>query len=378
MEDQRRTHERVLNDLRERHARALHNSTEDRQRAESHLMERLALADDKVHHLEDRVKHLEEKLEIANAAARAAAEAAQTVKAESSQSPVAHLTSPSMTFSKNSMVPEKISPQALRESILVLQDQLQQREARIEELEQELSGVDKDAPNKLKEKDTEITWLRELLGVRIDDLQDIINTLSSPSFNQHAVRDAAIRLKANLQMQLQERERAQSGQNFPSLPRLADLAASPRSLPLAAAAAWGNWRKGRENANSASEQTPSKSSNAGSFLSGLLTPPSSNFRQAPSNPGGAATTGWRRSSETRPLSNINTTPRPLSSRQTASLPEPPSTPPLLRRASYDHDAEPADYADASFGEDVESTADGLVSASPRGTEEGPFGPHLTS
>ncbi|KAH1327136.1 hypothetical protein KXW98_001951 [Aspergillus fumigatus] len=378
MEEQRRTHERVLNDLRERHARALHNSTEDRQRAESHLMERLALADDKVHHLEDRVKHLEEKLEIANAAARAAAEAAQTVKAESSQSPVAHLTSPSMTFSKNSMVPEKISPQALRESILVLQDQLQQREARIEELEQELSGVDKDAPNKLKEKDTEITWLRELLGVRIDDLQDIINTLSSPSFNQHAVRDAAIRLKANLQMQLQERERAQSGQNFPSLPRLADLAASPRSLPLAAAAAWGNWRKGRENANSASEQTPSKSSNAGSFLSGLLTPPSSNFRQAPSNPGGAATTGWRRSSETRPLSNINTTPRPLSSRQTASLPEPPSTPPLLRRASYDHDAEPADYADASFGEDVESTADGLVSASPKGTEEGPFGPHLTS
>ncbi|KAG2000904.1 hypothetical protein GB937_010710 [Aspergillus fischeri] len=379
LEEQRRTHERVLNDLRERHARALHNSTEDRQRTESHLMERLALADDKVHHLEDRVKHLEEKLEIANAAARAAAEAAQTVKAESSHSPVAHSTSPSMTFSKDSMVPEKISPQALRESILVLQDQLQQREARIEELEQELSGVDKDAPNKLKEKDTEITWLRELLGVRIDDLQDIINTLSGPSFNQHAVRDAAIRLKANLQMQLQERERAQSGQNFPSLPKLADLTASPRSLPLAAAAAWGNWRKARENANSgASEQTPSKSSNASSFLSGLLTPPSSNFRQAPSNLGGAATTGWRRSSETRPLSNINTTPRPLSSRQTALLQEPPSTPPLLRRASYDHDAEPADYADASFGEDVESTADGLVSASPKGTEEGPFGPHLTS
>jgi hypothetical protein len=377
MEEQRRTHERALNDLRERHGRALHNSTEDRQRTESHLMERLALADDKVHHLEDRVKHLEEKLEIANAAARAAAEAAQTVKAGSSQPPVAHSASPSMTFNKDSMVPEKISPQALRESILVLQDQLQQRETRIEELEQELSGVDKDAPNKIKEKDTEITWLRELLGVRIDDLQDIINTLSGQSFNQHAVRDAAIRLKANLQMQLQERERAQSGQSFPSLPSLADLTASPRSLPLAAAAAWGNWRKGRENANSgASEQTPSKSSNAGAFLSGLLTPPSSNFRQAHSASNGAAPTGWRRSSESRPLRNVNTTPRPLSSRQPAPQQEPPSTPPLLRRSSYDHDAEPADYADGSFAEDIESTADGLVSASPKETEEGPFGPQL--
>lgn len=375
MDEQRKLHERVLNDLRERHARALHNSSEDRQRTETHLMERLEFSDDKVKHLQERVAHLEEKLEITQSAARAAAEAAQSAK---SAGPItaSHSSSPSMSFNQGTSAPEKISPQALRESILVLQDQLQQRETRIDELESELSDVDKEAPTKVKERDTEITWLRELLGVRLDDLQDIINTLGQPSFNQHSVRDAAIRLKANLQMQQQEKERAMNGQSFPRMPYLSELTASPKALPLAAAAAWGNWRKGRENPNSnASDQTPSKSSPAGTFLSGLLTPPSSNARQASPNSSTPTAPGWRRPSESRPLKSYDTTPRPLSSRAAGKMREPPTTPPLLRGSSYDHDAEPADYAQSSLEED-ESTADGFVSASPKELTDGPFGPQI--
>ena len=372
-DEQRISHERVLNDLRERHARALHNSSEDRQRTETHLMDRLALSDEKVQHLQDRVNHLEEKLEIAKSAARAAAEAAQG-KGDTGKSSM-HAPSPSMSYAQGSAVPDKISPQALRESILVLQDQLQQREARIEELEQENSSIDKEAPNKLKEKDTEITWLRELLGVRTDDLQDVINNLSQPTIDHNAVRDAAIRLKANLQMQLQEGERV--GQSFPSLRSISELTASPRSLPLAAAAAWGNWRKGREHASSnASDQTPSKSSNAGTFLSGLLTPPASTARQnlnrgAPSS---------ARTSESRPLRGYSSAPRPLSARGGPMFGEPPKTPPLLRRANYDHDAEPTNYEHGDFEEDNESTTDGLVAASPREAPEDhePFGPQISA
>ncbi|KMU78858.1 hypothetical protein CISG_07375 [Coccidioides immitis RMSCC 3703] len=203
LQEQRLAHERTLNDLRERHARVLHNGSEDRQREESHYMELIALRDERIDHLHDKVAHLEEKLEIAKTAARTAAQAAQNAKAAQVMSPT-QVTSPSLTFTKGTNVPEKISPQALRESILVLQDQLQQREGCIEELEHELSLIDKDAPVKVKEKETEIAWLRELLHVRLDDLQDIINVLSQPSFNQSAVRDAVLRLKANLQMQQQE------------------------------------------------------------------------------------------------------------------------------------------------------------------------------
>jgi len=214
-----------------------------------------------------------------------------------------------------------------------------------------------------------------VLGVRIDDLQDIIKTLSQPSFNQHAVRDAAIRLKANLQMQQQERERAMSGATLPSLQ---SIAASPRSLPLAAAAAWGNWRKGRESANAGgnpSEQTPSKSSNASAFLSGLLTPPSSHARQNAPHPPAPV----RSYAESRPLRGFNS-PRRGSVRSEAPIPEPPKTPPLLRRSSYDHDAEPANYEQDSFAtDDIESTVGGMVSASPKETgEEGPFGPQISS
>jgi hypothetical protein len=376
IDETRKMHERVLNDLRERHARALHNSSEDRARGDSHNMERMALSEEKAKHLQERVNHLEERLEIAQSAARAAAEAAHSAKASPNPAPVpvadiSHSrATPSISYHKGSAEPERISPQALRESIFVLQDQLQQRETRIEELEQENSTFDKDAPNKLKEKDTEITWLRELLGVRIDDLQDIIQTVSRPNFNQQAVRDAAIRLKANLQMQQQEKERLTSG----NLPSLSNLAASPRSLPLAAAAAWGNWRKARESSNTSSDQTPSKPSNASAFLSGLLTPPSSHLRE---NGTGAQTSAAARFAQTRPLRGFNSTPRRGSVRSQAAVAEPPTTPPLMRRSSYDHDAEPANYEDGGFADENESTVDGMVSASPKERDdEGPFGPQI--
>ncbi|PGH01348.1 hypothetical protein GX51_05279 [Blastomyces parvus] len=454
LQEQRLLHERGLNDLRERHARALHNASEDRQRGDSHLMELLALRDEKIEHLEDKVVLIEEKLEIAKSAARAAAQAAQSAKVVPSrqrQTP-SQPTSPSMTFRRGSEIPEKISPQALRESIMVLQDQLQQREGRIEELEQDLAAIDKDAPAKVKERETEINWLRELLGVRLDDLQDIINTLSQPSFNQQAVRDAAIRLRANLQMEQQVKERAMSGgndngnQQFPSLSTLSNLAASPRSLPLAAAAAWGNWRKARENSGSTLSNPPSAKTNANglasndhrtpskvsnnnppSFLSGLLTPPSSNVRQSPAAYSAPAPAplgpGSRRTySESRPLRHYNhhsvgsgssttTTggggggPRRLSTRQREKLPqqlefererelEVPTTPPLLRQSSYDQDAEARSYNgdgygaySGAYGDDGDSVIGGIISGARDGgrggsgddvdgDEDGLFGPSI--
>ncbi|KAK2782015.1 hypothetical protein FQN52_001239 [Onygenales sp. PD_12] len=429
LQEQRLLHERGLNDLRERHARALHNSSEDRQRGESHLLERLTLRDEKIKHLEDKFAHAEEKLEIAKSAARAAAQAAQSAKttpvpAAAVLSPTStdahHPTSPSLTYRANTSLPEKISPQALRESIMVLQDQLQQREGRIEELEHELDSIDKDAPAKVKERETEISWLRELLGVRVDDLTDLINTLSAPEgFRPQSVRDAAIRLRANLQMEMQEKERAMTGGigGGVKLPSLSSIAASPRSLPLAAAAAWGNWRKAREGSVSSpvgggvgvgaeQQRTPSKRSNinapnarigsssnnnanangAPSFLSGLLTPPSSNVRISPATYSAPAPVplGRRTYSESRPLRGYNnpsttaaatTTPnaaaasgtgasRRLSSRQMEKRPqymdmEPPTTPPLLRQSSYDRDAEARydGYAEGGYSEEEEREGD---------------------
>ncbi|QSS60380.1 myosin class II heavy chain [Histoplasma capsulatum] len=411
LQEQRLLHERGLNDLRERHARALHNASEDRQRGESHLMELLALRDEKIEHLEDKLVLVEEKLEIAKSAARAAAQAAQNAKTTSTLPP-SQPTSPSMTFRRGSEIPEKISPQALRESIMVLQDQLQQREGRIEELEQELAAIDKYAPAKVKERETEINWLRELLGVRLDDLQDIINTLSQPSFNQQAVRDAAIRLKANMQMEQQEKERAMSGGN----------GNGSQQFP---AAAWGNWRKARENSvisnpspantkmakpastNANDHRTPSKGSNNSppSFLSGLLTPPSSNVRQssatysAPPGPMPMGTGSRRTYSESRPLrhyNNINNSggrngPRRPSARRGEKLPqelelelelelEPPTTPPLLRQSSYDQDAQARNYHGyGSYGDDEDSMIGGVISSQDEGRVGGgdaPFGPSI--
>lgn len=363
LQEHYRFHERTIGELRSQHERVLSNLTEDKSRSANHLNERLALADEKISHYTDRAAHLEEKLEIAKSAAHAAVQAAQS-QMTSSTSPSSYA---SLPFANGTNIPRKISPQALRESIIVLQEQLQAREGRIEDLEQELSKVDNDAPEKVKNQEMEITWLRELLGVRVDDLQDIISNLSQPSYNREAVKDAAIRLKANLQMEQQEKERALAGtQTFPSLASISNLAASPRALPLAAATAWGNWRRARETpfsslagiASESTNQTPSRSANtAQGFLSSLMTPPSTHVRRSPSTQ--QNTESSRPASSRRPL-------RPYSTPRQSFMLDPPATPPLMRQTSYDQDAHNAEF-----------TEDG-ASAVPREAsyEDEPFGPSI--
>lgn len=352
LQEHYRFHERTLEVSKAKSERELKNALEDKQRSEIFLNDRLALADEKVRHLEERAAHLEEKLEIAKAAAQQLA--AQSKRFGSSPS-----ASQAATLGRGSDIPEKISPQALRESIMVLQEQLQEREGRIEQLEQQFLETDKDAPAKLKDQEIEIAWLRELLGVRVDDLEDIIATLSQPSYDRETVKDAAIRLKANLQMEQQEKERALAGgQTFPSRVSISTLTSSPRALPLAAVAAWGNWRKARDTsfgslseiASGSPSQTPSRSSSsAQGFLSGLLTPPDTKIRHTPqpdpsTRPSGMTSAASKRST------GAYRTPRQSISLREESRPlrplQPPATPPMMREASYDGDAE-----SMGFGED---------------------------
>jgi hypothetical protein len=345
LHEQQRTFERQLEHMKHEHARALEFAREDKDRAEAFHNDKLALADSKLDHFKDKIALLEEKLQVAKEAASAAAAAA-------SKSPMSTSFAPSNA--------EKISPQALRESIGVLQEQLQEREGRIESLERQLEDVDTEAPAKLKERDTEINWLRELLGVRVDDLNDLINSLAQPTFDRETVRDAAIRIRTNLQMEQSEKERLISGgqQSFPTLSSLSNFA-SPKAVQLAAAI--GNWRKGRGEATSALAGTSTKSStrtqtpsraqphSAQSFLSGLMTPPTSNARR----------TSEVSSSSQRPQairSNSNSS-RASTEAGFPALGKQPRTPPLMRKQAYDQDAEIEPFSESGFYDD-ESTVDG--------------------
>ncbi|KZF26480.1 hypothetical protein L228DRAFT_257910 [Xylona heveae TC161] len=391
-------YERSLEDLKQQHGRALGHAVEDKERSAEVFKERLDLSEAKVTHFQDLVKHLEEKLEIAKSAAHAAAQAAQSAR-------VSQPSSSSSPTTGDDTSPLKISPQALRESIFVLQEQLQERESRIESLEQELAAVDRNAPKTIKERDMEIAWLRELLGVRLGELEDIVGILSQPEFDKNAVRDAAIRLKANLEMEQQEKERAMNGQTFPSLSAISNFA-SPKVLPLAAAI--GNWRKGRvtstasttaDNAGdqtpSASQQTPSKSSpSAHSFLSGLLTPPGTNNRfMTPINKRNVSISSTNSAASTpqndRPLLSSSSSrfaqwqrqsSQPLltfSARQAEKQPLqdlPPATPPLLRKGSYDQDAEANVSPHGGFYDDDDSTVDGNPIQESRAEDS--FGPAI--
>ena len=430
LEEEHRVHERALNDLRSRHGRVLHNASEDKQRMEEHLSNKMAFSEEKIAHLEDKVSHLEEKLSVAKEAAKAAAEAAANSGSSNDNVSIAQQklrqldampssTMPSMPYAVGSTVPEKISPQALRESIMVLQDQLQNREATIESLQSQLGAIDKSLPSKLKERDIEVTWLRELLGVRLDDLQDIINTLTSgDDFDKEAARNAAVRLKASLEMEQQLRERQMPGSTSPSLPsfssitsQLAAVSASPRAtaqaLPMAAAAAWGNWRKARDLSSSITDlassvtATPSRPASStpagGSFLSGLMTPPATTSSQrmsatpTPSTapPAGLSLSGRRISTEARPLRGYSSSqPRKLGARSESTGPRPlrrvtpvtttdeteePRTPTassgptgdLLRQASYDDDAETRTIISA-FGDEESSSSVGTNSVEKMG------------
>ncbi|KAL8906747.1 MAG: hypothetical protein Q9171_006140 [Xanthocarpia ochracea] len=368
IEDHQVFHEQVARGLRDRI-----------EQMEIQCRDRLKLAEEKLALYQDKVGILEEKLEVAKSAAQAAVQAVRSSRS-TSKGPQQ---GPSLVSGSISSPPAKTSPQALRESILVLQEQLQDRESQIEEVQQKLAAVDTEAPTKLKAQQTEITWLRELLGVRIGDLEDLIAALSQPVLDREAIKDAAIRLKANLEMEQQEKERAHNGsQSFPSLAAISNLTSSPRSLPLAAAAAWGNWRKGRigpvpnlfGSANGHVTETPSRSSpSSQSMLSGLMTPPQTDMRGENQSGGDAG--------GSRPLTSRK---RPTSStpRQNAGLPqreealqwsEAPMTPSLTRRSNYDMDAEGTEVMEVS----------NAVDGSPRrevddSEDEEAFGPRIAA
>jgi DNA repair exonuclease SbcCD ATPase subunit len=377
LEELTRKHQNEMEDLQTRYERRVHNAQEDAHKAEQHLLERLSLSASKTEHLQDRILHLEDKLEIAKQAAAAAAQAAKSAGVDVN----VHVAQPRRA-TRDLDPPERISPQALRESIMVLQEQLQAREQRIEELEQSLSKTDPEASTKITKRDDEITWLRELLAVRHENLQDIIAALQSDSFDRDAVKDAAIRLKANLQMEEQERERAMNGGSAINLPNIAQTIqnATPRVAqtigPLAAA--WGNWRKGNRSQPSLSSlsgvlsspaprrrATPSRSNSTSQNkpLGGLMTPPASSVRQTPTvdnkpQPTAFASTGRRFPSQShasgRARGASNTSHRAEQAIVTPPLIESedePMTPPMMRTSGYDSDAQPGDFDDNDFFED---------------------------
>ncbi|KAI9887864.1 MAG: hypothetical protein M1823_000252 [Watsoniomyces obsoletus] len=394
LEKQQTMYEQRLKDVQADKEQTVQRLVDDHQRTETHLLDRVSLSDSKSAHLQERVELLEEKLEIARSAANAAAHAAQQAKVDSGSSSRGGSGSSHPEASSS----QKVSPQALRESILVLQEQLQEREGRIEGLEQELQQMDREAPIRVKEQEMEIGWLRELLDLRVTDLGEIIRALSSTEFDRETIRDAAIRLKANVEMEQQERERVGSAggggsgggrpMRLPSLSNSVSSAFGPPKGMLPLAAAWGSWRKGKSVSMSMSvgggngtgpsggdihgeDPTPAAKSSPGSarsLFSGLLTPPSTHKRMMMMSP-----TPRRESGQSeRSLSKADTEGgirkeqetselqpgTPIREVTTPTLSE-PATPTMLRRDQYDQDAQANDDFEEEMGMGRES--DGMGS-----------------
>ncbi|RDA83748.1 hypothetical protein CP532_4995 [Ophiocordyceps camponoti-leonardi (nom. inval.)] len=392
LEDLKSKHQNELEDMQLRYERQISTASEDAQKSEQLLLERLSLSASTTKHLQDRIVHLEEKLDIARAAAAAAALAAKSSSSSSAASASASSSVPQAVATTATAaapcqpaaprkvdLPEKISPQALRESIMVLQEQLQSREQKIEELEQVVAGCDPDATTKISKRDDEIMWLRELLAVRHGDLQDIIAALSRDRLDREALRDAAIRLKANLQMEEQERTRALNGGSAISLPNIAQSiqAASPRVAQTIGpiAAAWGNWRKSGQPALRGSSRAVHRPTSSGtplkrvagaeSQMGGLLTPPASSVRHSPPpplhgnmpQPTAFSSTGRRYTAQGGHARGPSLESR-RSDMTAARLASPQRmeamSPPMMRDdAGYDSDAQPGDFEDQDFFEDEE-------------------------
>jgi hypothetical protein len=348
LDEARQKYEASVQDLTAQHNRALQHAREDKDRVESFLGERLSLSDAKLRHFQERVAHLEERLEVTTSAARAAAQSAKSGKTAVQQ------------YSQPSAVAEKISPQALRESILVLQEQLQERESRIEQLQ---SKAENETGVKLKQRDDEINFLRELLAVRNEELTDFVNTISRPNFDRASVRDTAIRIRANLQMEQQEKDRfrraspqpGQSQNESPVGSAIASLTnlATPKAAQLSSA--FSKWRSSMESSALKAQQqrqaqrlaagnaprrshTPSKpapSTAPAGYHAGLMTPPASNMRSSPVPEDDGSTSLPPPRLHGRTASSSGAKPR---SRHTSSSSARPTTP-LFREQSYDRDAE---------------------------------------
>jgi hypothetical protein len=352
----RHNYDAAVEDLKTQHSRALRHATEDKDRSEYFLNERLRLADAKLEHFQDRVVHLEDRLEVTKSAAQAAAMSAQGK------------VSPKPT--SRSTIPEKVSPQALRESILVLQEQLQDRETRIEQLQ---NKVKVKGPEKIKERDTEIAWLRELLGVRSEELTELINALSRPTFDRETVRDTAIRIRANLQMEQQEKERfGQTG----SLPGQA-LASFTSFASPKAASLFNKWRSSMESNTLKAQQqsrarsaaasrtnTPSRSSVSArvppSFSAGLMTPPATNIRTSPAPEATHSLPAPALSRIESPEQQETTKAQGKQPVADFAMPaDDPTTPPEDFTANeFDEDADVAQTQITDFDDDLEAEAEG--------------------
>ncbi|KAG0639740.1 hypothetical protein HOY80DRAFT_66938 [Tuber brumale] len=312
--------------------RALGNANEDIQRNKDFMNARLHIASSESEILREHISHLKEQVKVATSAAQAAAQAATSAKLLAT--PATHNAS---------------EERALRESLEVLQNQLQQRESRIEILEQELLKFDK---ADIRRKDEQITWLRELLEVRVDELEEIVHALSLPNFERErdSIRDTALRLKTNLQMEQQEKERAERKEASPAPNALA------ARLPSVATNAWTSWRskgaRAPSQTPSQSSSTPSRPTSAAGFL-GILTPPSASAAL-----GGARGLGSRftRSSYTSDTSHQSLPAHSL--RQREKQPAGRRLPPqLFHKASYDDDAESSTTLSPSRAPPVEETDD---------------------
>ncbi|KAK5115930.1 hypothetical protein LTR62_000386 [Meristemomyces frigidus] len=328
LDEERQRHERTLEDLATQHRRSLHFAVEDKTRSEYILTERLSLSDAKLQHANDRIRHLEERLEITKSAAQAAATSAH-MKA----------TAPG---AMSSDLPEKISPQALRESILVLQEQLQERETTVDRLQHQLKN---EGPALVKEHDSEISWLRELLAMRNEDLTDLVNSLSTPTFDREEVRDIAIRIRANLQMEQQEKERLGGAPGSLSGQAIASLSsfATPKAASLTSA--FQKWRSTMESSSlkaaaasrpgprprtmTPSRPRPTTSRPPPNYMAGLLTPPASNLRSTPSP----------EATKSVPAPQLQRRGGSVAAAKIVSAENEEPVTPLLQRDSYDQDAE---------------------------------------
>ncbi|USW48080.1 hypothetical protein Slin15195_G013990 [Septoria linicola] len=396
LDEARHKYESGIQELTSQHSRALRHALEDKDRMESVLNERLGLMHEKWQHYQERCAHLEERLEIAKTAAQ---HAAKTARASRVVSP------PASVPQASTGVAEKISPQALRESILVLQEQLQERETQIERLEADAED-DKQAR---KQKEDEIGFLRELLAVRNEELNDLITTIQKPNFDRARVRDIAIRLRANLQMEQEEKDRfAPSQGSAQSVTGQASALLSSLATPKVAqqqlTSAFSKWRANMESSalknapryNANGRLTPSKGGPARpplptGYHSGLMTPPASNVRSSPLPEATAklsppclssrqssfstrpASRGSHRSSGTeRPRSRHSSgnSQRPAALRYTSGTSQDGPHTPLFREQSYDRDAEDSgviaiEEVEESFEED-DSLDDIPESAAPPG------------
>ncbi|TGZ76737.1 hypothetical protein EX30DRAFT_375271 [Ascodesmis nigricans] len=279
MADLKHRFENKLASITAKHDRAFKHVTEDADRERYFLSQKLELSQTETAHLKDHIASLKsqlaslsDNLKIANQAAQAAASAATTVKEMST--------------------PHLSDERALRESLTVLQSQLQEREARIEELESKLAAFN---VIKIKQTEGQLVMYREICEMRIDDLQEIIHACSLPNLDRAQLRDAATRLKASLDMQFQDAER-NVGSSTPKVqssatPAAATAAASliASKLPSVATSAWANWRKStaspapspspapaqpRLPLQQQQQESPSSrpTSSASMFLNGILTP----------------------------------------------------------------------------------------------------------